>query len=91
MNIHLDPEDYRPVIDAAIAAALTQRQAERPHDRAGRVLVTKREAAGALGVSEATVDRLRKTAGLPAVRLDGRVMFRPAALEAWASAQEVAE
>lgn len=87
MNLHLDPADFAPLIDAAVDAAIRRLDAQRPRDGAGRVLVNKREAAEVLGVSEATVDRLRK-AGLPCVKLDGKVLFRPAALEAWAAARE---
>ena len=86
-SIHLDPAEFQPLIDAAVETALRRLQAERPRDAAGKILLPKREAADVLGVSQATVDRLRK-AGLPAVKLDGKVLFRPGALEAWAAARE---
>ena len=41
-----------------------------------------------MGVSPSTLDRLRREAGLPAVKLDGLVLFRPASLDAWAAARE---
>lgn len=83
MNLHIDPAEFREVIDAAVYEAIRRVDAQRPRDAVGRVLLTKREAAEVLGISEASVDRLRKV-GLPCVKLDGRAMFRPAALEAWA-------
>jgi len=66
---------------------------DRSHTAAGRTStgsLSKREAAAALGVSQSTIDRLRREAGLPAVQLEGRVMFRPAALDAWAASRETA-
>ncbi len=87
MNLRIDAVEFREVIDAAVSEAIHRLDAQRPRDAAGRVLLTKREAAEALGVSEATVDRLRKS-DLPCVKLDGRAMFRPEALETWAAAKE---
>jgi predicted DNA-binding transcriptional regulator AlpA len=87
VNIHLDPETFRPLIDQAVSAALAKLQAERPKDQAGRILLTKPEAAEALGVSPSTLDRMRK-AGLPALKLDGLVLFRPEALRQWAAERE---
>lgn len=87
MNIHIDPETFRPVIDQAVDAAIRRIAAERPKDRTGKVLLTKPEAAEVMGVSPSTLDRWRK-AGLPTVKLDGLVLFRPEALRAWAEAQE---
>lgn len=87
-SIHLDPNDFQPIIESAVETALRRLQAERPTDSTGsKVLLTKREAANALGVSQATVDRLRK-AGLPCVKLDGRAMFRPEALRSWTEERE---
>ena len=57
-------------------------------DKVGRILLNKKEAAEALGVSSSTIDRLRQTAGLPSVKLDGLVLFRPEALREWAEKNE---
>ncbi len=86
-RIHLDPSDFAPIIESAVEMALRRLQAKRPTDATGKVLLTKHEAADALGLSLATVDRLRKT-DLPAVKLDGKVLFRPEALREWAANRE---
>ena len=88
LEMHLDAETLQPIIQAAVDAAVRRLQAERHTDDAGRILLTKVEAAKALAVSPATLDRLRRDAGLPAVKLDGLVLFRPASLDAWAAARE---
>ena len=82
-----DMSELDDVISKAVDATVRRIAARQPKDAAGRVLLTKQEAADALGVSPATLDRLRK-AGLPAVKLDGKVLFRPEGLRAWAAAQE---
>ena len=91
MNLHLDPAEFREVIDAAVSEAVRRLQTERHTDGAGRILLSKAEAAQALGVSPSTLDRLRRDAGLPAVKLDGLVLFRPASLDEWAAAREAGE
>ena len=90
MKIEFDQDTLRPIVQLAVAAALERMEEERarPIDEGGRVLLTKTEAARALGVSPSTLDRLRREAGLPAVKLDGLVLFRPASLDAWAVARE---
>ncbi len=87
-RIHLDPADFRVVIDQAVDAAVAKLGSARPRDSAGRVLITKRQAAELLGVSEGTVDRWRSEAGLPFVKIDGKVLFRPSTLETWAADRE---
>ncbi len=88
-SIHLDPSDFAAVIDRAVDAAIRRHSAQRHCDEVGKILVDKRTAANMLSTSEATVDRLRAKHGLPAIKLnDGKVWFRPAALEAWALKQE---
>ncbi|MHB8899149.1 MAG: helix-turn-helix domain-containing protein [Thermoguttaceae bacterium] len=87
MNLHIDAAEFAPLIDAAVDAAIRRMESQRPRDATGRVLLSKREASAVLGLSEATLDRLRKS-DLPAVKLDGKVLFRPAALEAWAQQRE---
>ena len=90
VRIQFDQDTLRPMVQLAVAEALERMEAERAklivEDR--RVLLTKAEAARALGVSPSTLDRLRREAGLPAVKLDGLVLFRPASLDAWAAARE---
>jgi excisionase family DNA binding protein len=82
-----DMSELEEVVERTVAAVVRRNEERQPKDAAGRVLLTKKEAAEALGVSPATIDRLRK-AGLPAVKLDGKVLFRPEGLRAWAAAQE---
>lgn len=84
----ISPEELEPIIIQAVDAAVCRLAEKQRNDQTGKILLDKREAADALGVSQATVDRLRKSAGLPAVVLDGRVLFRPEALAAWAQARE---
>jgi len=86
--IQVDANELDSVIRQAVEAAIRRLSAQRPKDVDGRVLLTKQEAAESLGVSVATVDRLRAKRGLPSVSLDGRVLFRPATLEAWAAQNE---
>lgn len=87
MNLYVDPSEFREVIEKAVEVTVRRMRDESPKDADGRILLTKAEAAEALGVSPATVDRLRK-AGLPAVKLDSLVLFRPEALRSWAAANE---
>ncbi len=90
MNLNFDVNDFRPLIESVIEITLRRIQSEQPRDASGRVLLSKKEAARVLGISEATLDRLRK-AGLPAVKLNGLCMFRPEALKAWAASREIRE
>ena len=90
LQIQFDEDALRPLVHLAVAEALDRMEAERAKliDEGRRVLLTKTEAARALGVSPSTLDRLRREAGLPAVKLDGLVLFRPTSLDAWAAARE---
>ena len=88
LEIHLDPETLQPIIEAAVDSALRRLRDEQHTDDAGKVLLTKAEAAQTLGVSASTLDRLRREAGLPCVKLDGLALFRPESLRAWAAARE---
>ncbi len=92
MNLHLDLAELQqglgPIVDAIADAVAHRLRAEQPTDDAGRVLLSKSEAAESLGVSPSTVDRLRREAGLSCVKLSGLVLFRPDALRAWAAAKE---
>jgi excisionase family DNA binding protein len=56
----------------------------------GRILMGYRQAAKALGISQRTLSNLVKAGGIPVVRIGARVLFRPAALAAWAEAREAA-
>ena len=88
-RIHLEPSDFSPLIESAVETAVRRLQTERPKDANGRILLTKRETAEALGVSEATIDRWRVSHGLPHLKLDnGKPMFRPEALREWAAQRE---
>ena len=86
--IQFDADELQPVIDQAVEAAVRRLRAERSADEYGKILLTKRQAADVLGVSGSTLDRLRRDAGLPCVKLDGLVLFRPESLREWAAARE---
>lgn len=89
MNVTLDPSEFSDVIQAAVDAAIRRLQAEQHTDVAGRILLGKIEASRALGVSASTIDRLRRDAGLPAIKLNnGLVLFRPESLKKWAAEHE---
>ncbi len=87
-EIHLDPAEFSPIIEMAVEATLRRLREERPTDQAGRILLSKQQAAEALGVSPSTIDRLRREVGLPCVKLNGLVLFRPEALRQWATKNE---
>lgn len=88
-RLHIEVSDFSPLIESAVETAVRRLQAERPKDANGRILLTKREAAQALGVSEATIDRWRVSHGLPHLKLEnGKPMFRPEALRQWAANRE---
>jgi len=56
-----------------------------------KVLVTRRQLAAYLNVSEDSIDRWRQLAGLPFLRLPGRcIRFRLADIERWLAEREVA-
>jgi excisionase family DNA binding protein len=88
MKVEFDCEELRPMIEMTVAEAVQRLRDEGPCDKPGRILLNKKEAAEALGVSPSTIDRLRQTAGLPSVKLDGLVLFRPEALREWAEKNE---
>lgn len=88
MKVSIDPAEFSDVIQAAVDAAVQGFDATRTTDAAGRIFLIKRQAAKALGVSEATVDRWRAEAGLPFVKIHGKVLFRLSALESWAATRE---
>ena len=88
MNLHIDPAEIAPLIDTAVEAAVRRLRDERPADTDGRILLNKQGAADVLSASQSTVDRWRREEGLPFVKLDGLVLFRPAALREWAASKE---
>jgi excisionase family DNA binding protein len=52
------------------------------HDDAGEPLAVRpRQAAAKLGISESTLDRLRKAGRIPFVKLDGAILYRVASLD----------
>lgn len=91
MNLYIDPSEFAPLIEADVETALS-RLLTIKHTASGakKVLLTKAEAARELGVSISTVDRWRKEAELPFVKLDSAVLFRPESLRDWAGAREEA-
>lgn len=70
-----------PTIDPAASDA-------EPTATPAAVLWSEREAAAAMGLTPRTLYSLRHTAGLPFVMVRRRVLYRPAALAAWAAARE---
>lgn len=88
MTLDLDPAEFAPIIREAVTQAINELQAEQPADDNGKLLLDKRAAAEALSVSPSTVDRLRRDDGLPYLKLNGLVLFRPEALRAWAAEKE---
>jgi len=51
-------------------------------DDAGEPLAVRpRQAAAKLGISESTLDRLRKAGRIPFVKLDGAILYRVASLD----------
>jgi len=90
VNLHIDPAEFDPLIQAAVEAAIRQLQAERATAKPDKILVDKTGASEILSVSVSTVDRRRKE-GLPCITLDGRVLFRVASLNEWVAAREEAE
>ncbi len=86
-SVMIDPGDFREVIQQAIEEAFREMEARRSRDESGAVLWDKRTAARELGMSTSTLDRLRGK-GLPHVKLDGKVWFRPSSLDAWAAQHE---
>ena len=51
-------------------------------DDAGEPLALRaRQAAAKLGISESTLDRLRKAGRIPFVKLDGAILYRVASLD----------
>ncbi len=91
MRLDIDPAEFAEVIQAAVDRALAKMRDDRRSDDTGKLLLGKREAAEALSVSPSTIDRLRREAGLPFIRLQGVVLFRRQALEEWAAAKETAK
>lgn len=89
MNVSIDPAEFAPIIEAAIDAAVRRLQDERPEaDIDGSILLGKAGASEVMSVSASTIDRWRREDGLPFVKVDGLVLFRPPALREWAAARE---
>jgi len=84
-------DELRRVADETVEAFFRKMQDERPKDEVGRILLTREEAAAAMGVHSRTLDRIRSNHGLPCIKLgNGKPMFRPEALKEWAAEQEKA-
>lgn len=89
VSLVFNEEELGGLAERTAEAVVRRIDSGRPRDKdaVGRILLTKREAAAALGISPATIDRLRR-AGLPAVKLEGKVLFRPESLQKWAAENE---
>ena len=90
MNLHIDAVEFSDVIQAAVDAAVEATAAKLCGSADGDdpVLWGKRRAAAGMDVSESTLNRWRREEGLPFVKLNGLVLFRPESLREWASARE---
>ena len=54
-DIHLDPAEFAPIVEMAVEAAVRRLRDEGPCDKPGRILLNKKEAAEALGVSRRSI------------------------------------
>jgi excisionase family DNA binding protein len=61
---------------------------DRTRDGGDRLLVSAREAAHMLGISQRMLYAMRKTGQLPCVRIGTRVLFSVAALRQWIEQQQ---
>lgn len=59
------------------------RNANSDGDGSSKLLVSAREAACLLSISERTLRDRTKDGTIPAIRLEGRVLYSPKALQAW--------
>lgn len=89
MNLRIDPNEFAPIIEQAVDAAMRRILDERLDENAdGPILLSKAGAAEEMSASASTIDRWRREEGLPFVKLNGLVMFRPEALREWAASKE---
>ena len=89
VSLALDVREFEGIIQQTVNAAIREWEQQRPRDEEGRILLTKREAAKRLGVSEKTLDRWRESEGLPCVKFgSGKPMFRPESLDQWVANRE---
>ena len=88
MNVHFDLREFAPLIEQTVDAAVRRLLAERATTEPDKILVDKTVAGDVLSVSVSTIDRWRREEGLPFVKLDGLVLFRPDSLKAWAAEKE---
>jgi len=96
MNVTFDTEVLREMVQQTVRTTVQEMEERRLRDESGRILLTKKEAAELMGVSEKTLDRWRAEQGLPCVQLDnqpdnrkGKPMYRPEALRKWAADNEL--
>lgn len=88
-RIEFNPDEFAPVIEAAVETAVRRLREERAADQAGKLLLDKRAAANALSVSVSTLDRLTYPRGdLRAVRLQGRTLYSEGELRRWIASRE---
>lgn len=86
-SVVFEADELRSVVDMAVEAAVRRMRDEQPQDEVGAILWDKRTAAKRIGVSVSTLDRLRDR-GLPCIKVEGKVLFRPSSLDAWAAQNE---
>jgi len=91
VNLHLDPNEFAPVIEAAVEAAIRRFQAERQADGAGKLLLDKKAAAESMAISVSSLDRLIRDGELRAVKLSGRVLVSPDAIRDFIRIKEAEE
>lgn len=88
MNLYIDANEFAPIIEQAVDAAIARILSERVENADGPILLSKAKAAEEMSASASTIDRWRREEGLPFVKLNGLVMFRPESLRAWAAEKE---
>ena len=88
-RIHIDPADFKEIIDAAVSEAFRRSKDEQCTDETGRIAVDRTGLAKVLSVSVTTIDRWRQQ-GLPYFRLDnGKPMFVLDSVKAWMQSREI--
>ena len=84
MHLQVDPSEFHDVITQAVDEAVARIQAERPANRPDRLLLSARDAAAALSISERTLWSITAPRGdLPCVRVGQRILYGVDDLRAW--------
>ena len=90
MNLHIDPAEFREVINEAVSASARHSKEERQTDELGRIAVDREGLTKIVPVSVSTIDRWKRNEGLPYVRLDnGKPIFILESVAAWLKSREI--